>query len=223
MMLNTLSKNEEDYLKGLFYLSVEPERTRVGTNQLATHLQVTPASANNMLKKLKAKELVDYEKYGKVKLTSLGRQLALQLIRKHRLWETFLYEKLDFTWDEVHEVAEQLEHIKSPKLIEKLDQLLDYPQFDPHGDPIPTAAGELPPQKKVTLAEIPPAQSCRLVAVRDNSAAFLQYLTELGLGLKTPIKVLNKREFDHSLSIEIDGREVQVSEKFSLNVFVRPE
>lgn len=216
-----LSKNEEDYLKELFHLTAGEESNNAGTGQLADKLDVTPASANNMLKKLKEKGLVGYQKYGKSALTDEGRAVALQLIRKHRLWETFLYETLDFSWDEVHEVAEQLEHIRSEKLIEKLDKFLDYPEFDPHGDPIPDAQGNMAPRKKLTLAEIPTGQTCRIIGVRDSSALFLQYISELGLSLKSEITVLEKIAFDNSLRILSEGREIQVSEKFSLHVFVR--
>jgi DtxR family transcriptional regulator, Mn-dependent transcriptional regulator len=221
MLTNSLTKNEEDYLKGLFQLLYEDNFEKVGTNQLAGHLDVTPASANNMLKKLKAKALVDYQRYGKLELTDLGRQLAVELIRKHRLWETFLYEKLGFSWDEVHEVAEQLEHIRSEKLVEKLDVFLSHPAYDPHGDPIPDASGNYKIGPKKTLAEVKVGATCRLAAVKDNSAAFLQYVSELGLGLKSGIKVLERQEFDNSLRIEVGGRQLQVSEKFALNVYVR--
>lgn len=216
-----LSKNEEDYLKALFHLVSGEDGDKAGTNQLAQQLDVTPASANNMLKKLREKDLVDYRKYGKLSLTETGKAVALQLIRKHRLWETFLHQKLGFSWDEVHEVAEQMEHIRSEKLIEKLDQFLDFPEFDPHGDPIPDAHGNMAARKKMTLAELPPGRTCRITGVKDSSALFLQYLTELGLNLQSELTVLEKIAFDNSLRISVDGREVQVSEKFSLNVLVR--
>ena len=127
-----------------------------------------------MLKKLKEKELVDYEKYGKITLTKTGRKKALDIIRKHRLWETFLYEKLEFSWDEVHEVAEQLEHIQSEKLVDKLEKLLEYPDFDPHGDPIPNKKGEIKVQVKKTLSDVAVGSSCQMVAVKDDSSSFLQ-------------------------------------------------
>lgn len=216
-----LSKNEEDYLKCLFSLLVIESYEKVGTNQLAAAMSVSPASANSMVKKLRSKELLTFQRYGKVELTEAGRKIAVLLIRKHRLWETFLYEKLDFTWDEVHEVAEQLEHVSSEKLISKLDEFLGKPKTDPHGEPIPDAQGNLAPVKKSTLAEVEAGNTCRLVSVRDSSAAFLQYVTEIGLGLKSQIKIIEKRSFDNSLLVEIDGRQISVSEKFSLNVFVR--
>ncbi len=147
-----LSKYEEDYLKALFHLTVE-RGTTAGTNELADYLGVSPASVNGMLKKLKAKTLVKHEKYAKPSLTKQGKRVAIELIRKHRLWETFLYEKMNFTWDEVHEVAEQLEHIRSDKLIEELDKFLGFPRLDPHGDAIPDAKGKYEPVRKITLAE----------------------------------------------------------------------
>jgi len=192
-----LSKNEEDYLKGLYQLIAMGSSDKIGTNQLAQQLEVTPA-----------------------KLSEEGRSIAVDLVRKHRLWESFLYEKLDFSWDEVHEVAEQLEHIKSDKLIEKLDHFLGYPRIDPHGDPIPDADGNISQVGKKTLSELPTGTTCRLVSVKDNSAAFLQYVSQMGLKLKSTIRILEKREFDNSLVLEVDGKTISVSEKFSLNVFV---
>ena len=215
-----LTKNEEDYLKALFMLSVEAGTELVGTNHIASGLGLAPASANSMLKKLTDKTLVHYEKHGKWVLTDEGKRIALQLIRKHRLWETFLYEKLEFTWDEVHEVAEQLEHIHSKKLVEKLDKFLGHPEFDPHGDPIPNEKGKYKAVRKLTLSEVPPGAVCKLIAVKDTSAAFLQYVSEIGLGSRSQIKLVDRRDFDNSISIEVDGRQVQVSEKFAINVFV---
>jgi DtxR family Mn-dependent transcriptional regulator len=139
-----LSFTEENYLKALWHLTMgNTLKDEAGTNELAAYLNVKPATSNDMLKKLKAKKLVDYKKYGKSSLTHKGKKLAIEIVRKHRLWETFLYEKLDFTWDEVHEVAEQLEHIKSQKLVDKLDKFLNYPALDPHGDVIPNAKGDM--------------------------------------------------------------------------------
>ena len=215
-----LSKNEEDYLKGLYQLIAMSDIDKVGTNQLAQQLEVTPASVNNMLKKLKAKGFVKYKPYGKIELSPEGKSIAVDLVRKHRLWESFLYEKLDFSWDEVHEVAEQLEHIKSDKLIEKLDHFLGHPKTDPHGDPIPDAQGNISNIGKKTLAEVPTGETCRLVSVKDNSAAFLQYVSQIGLRLKSVIKVLERLDFDDSLVLEVDGKKLSVSQKFSMNVFV---
>lgn len=216
-----LSQTEENYLKALFHLTHETKgKTEAGNNELAAYLNVKPATANDMLKKLKEKELVSYEKYGKISLTESGRYLAVGIIRKHRLWETFLYEKLDFSWDEVHEVAEQLEHIKSAKLIEQLEKFLGFPEVDPHGDPIPNAKGQIKFINRKTLAEIEVNNSCKLVAVKDNSSSFLQYIVKLGLGLSSKIKVLNRYEFDGSLEIEVDGVRSLISHKVAENLYI---
>ena len=220
IFMKTLSKTEEDYLKALLHLIWESNEKQTGTNKLADLLGIKPASANNMLKKLRDKKLVSYVKYGKINLTKQGKSIAVNLIRKHRLWETFLYEKMDFSWDEVHEVAEQLEHIHSPKLINQLDKLLDHPKFDPHGDPIPNSDGEIKKHSKKTLLEINEGSMCRMVGVRDNTTAFLKYVSEMGLGIKTNIKVVSKQEFDNSLHIEFNGNLILVSEKFAKNIVV---
>jgi DtxR family Mn-dependent transcriptional regulator len=173
-----------------------------------------------MLKKLKEKELVDYEKYGKIRLTASGKKRGIDVIRKHRLWETFLYKKLEFSWDEVHEVAEQLEHIQSEKLVDKLDKFLDYPEFDPHGDPIPNKKGELKVQVKKTLADVAVASSCKMVAVKDNSSSFLQYVVKVGLGINNEILVVSKQDYDALMVIKVNGVKSSVSQKFAENIFV---
>jgi DtxR family Mn-dependent transcriptional regulator len=215
-----LTKNEEDYLKALFHLIVEQEEEKPGTNMLAEYMGISPASVNGMLKKLKVKSLVHYEKYGKLELTSEGQEIALRLIRKHRLWETFLHDHMNFTWDEVHDVAEQMEHIKSEKLIEELEKFLGFPKVDPHGAVIPTAKGEYKILPKVTLSEMDAGQECRLKSVKDGSVAFLQYVTKLGLELSSKMKIIERQDFDDSLIIEFDDKKVAVSKKFADNVFV---
>ena len=216
-----LSQTEENYLKALFHLTSESStKAEVGTNELAATLTVKPATVNDMLKRLKEKKLVNYEKYGKISLTVSGKKQAIEIIRKHRLWETFLYEKLEFTWDEVHEVAEQLEHIHSPKLIEKLEKFLNYPKVDPHGDTIPNAKGELIFQERKTLSQIAVGKTCRLIAVKNNSASFLQYVMKVGLGLSSKIKVLNRQDFDGTIEIDVNGKKSIISQKFADNLFV---
>ncbi|MBL7837858.1 MAG: metal-dependent transcriptional regulator [Bacteroidetes bacterium] len=216
-----LSYTEENYLKALFQLTRESlEKREAGTNELATHLGVKPATVNDMLKKLKDKKLIDYEKYGKIKLTKAGEKSGVEVLRKHRLWETFLCVKLGFSWDEVHEVAEQLEHIQSPKLIEKLDKFLDYPEFDPHGDVIPNAKGEIKLKYKVCLSDMAPGDRCMMVAVKDNSAPFLQYVIRVGLGINNVIKVISRNAYDELLQIEVEGKVSSVSRKFADNIFV---
>lgn len=215
-----LSYTEENYLKALLKITLESGNQEAGTNELALLLVVKPATVTDMLKKLKEKKLITYEKYGKITLTLEGRKNAIEVLRKHRLWETFLYQKLDFTWDEVHEVAEQLEHIKSAKLIDKLDKFLDYPEFDPHGDPIPNTEGEFKVHFKKTLSEVKPGMSCKMVAVKDNSTPFLKYVVSVGLGLNNSIKVLSKQEYDEMLVIEVNEKISTVSQKFAENIFI---
>lgn len=216
-----VSQAEENYLKALFHLTNEiQEKTEAGTNELAESLDITPSTANNMLKKLKEKDLVSYEKYGKITLTEKGRSLAVEIVRKHRLWETFLYEKLNFAWDEVHEVAEQLEHIKSAKLVEQLEKFLDFPEIDPHGDPIPNAKGEIKLMKRKTLAEIEVGKTCKLIAVKDNSSSFLQYVVKLGLGLSRKIKIISRQDFDGLMEIEVNKVRSSISKKVAQNLFV---
>jgi len=217
-----LSYTEENYLKALLMLTTEhAEKSEAGTNELANYLHVKPATANDMLKKLKEKKLISYEKYGKITLTEDGRIIGIGVVRKHRLWETFLFEKLGFTWDEVHEVAEQLEHIQSEKLVEKLDQFLKYPQFDPHGDPIPKSDGELPKMSTTLLSEIKIGQLCNVVAVKDTSVVFLQYLHQLSIGVGTKIKVIDKVEFDGSFFVEVDKKKASVSLKLAESLLVK--
>jgi len=216
-----LSFTEENYLKALLQLTVEKgEKEEAGTNELAAHLNVKPATANDMLKKLKEKQLISYEKYGKSSLTEEGKKFAIEVVRKHRLWETFLYAKLEFSWDEVHEVAEQLEHIRSPKLIDRLDKFLDYPALDPHGDPIPNAKGELKIPFKKTLNEEEIGHTCRMVGVKDNSAPFLQYVDRVGLSINKQIRLLSRQPYDELLEIEVNGVTTSVSPKFAENILI---
>jgi DtxR family Mn-dependent transcriptional regulator len=216
-----LSITEENYIKHILGHLLETSfQGGVGTNELASSLEVKPSSVNVMLKRLREKELISYEKYGKIFLTEEGRRVGMEIIRKHRLWETFLYEKLDFTWDEVHEVAEQLEHIQSRKLVEKLDKFLGFPAFDPHGDPIPNSKGEIKLEPKLLLSEIASGQKCKMVAVNDNSAAFLKYVQELGLAINHEITVLSRLSFDDSMEISIQGKASRVSKKFAQNIYV---
>lgn len=216
-----ISSNVEDYLKAIFQLSSEDEEKKVGTNQLAEYLNIKPASASVMLKKLRTRELVSYEKYGRIGLTPKGWSIAVALIRRHRLWETFLHQKLNFTWDEVHELAHDLEHIKSEKLIRELDKHLGYPSHDPHGHIIPDEKGNFSKDERVLLANLTQGQKCRLVSVRDSSAEFLKYVTQLGLALSTEIEVKEIRDFDGSLLLAYDNRMESVSRKFAENIFVK--
>lgn len=216
-----LSFTEENYLKSLIHLTVfSADKNEVGTNELAANLSVKPATVNDMLKKLKEKDLVNYKKYGKISLTENGRLLGMNVIRKHRLWETFLVEKLSFSWDEVHEVAEQLEHIQSSKLVDSLDALLEYPKYDPHGDPIPNAKGEIELTLRKTLDEMTVLSTKKVVAVKDNSSEFLQYVNKLNLKIGDEIHLISKESYDDLLTVEIHGKQHVVSQKFAQNIFV---
>ncbi|KAA1246680.1 metal-dependent transcriptional regulator [Aquimarina sp. RZ0] len=218
---NNLTKSEEDYLKAIFQLLIGDNSRKVGNNQLAEYLKVSPASTNNMIKKLKAKQYVFSEKYGKLELTEEGKSIAVRLIRKHRLWETFLCNYLNFTWDEVHEVAEQLEHIKSNKLIDELDSFMDFPTKDPHGEMIPNANGEYSLLPKITLSSLDEGDVCQLISVNDGSVTFLKYVSEIGLALSSEIKVLEIRDFDKSIKIGFNTSVETVTRKFADNVFVK--
>jgi len=216
-----LSFTEENYLKAIYYLQQEREGSDVSVNDIAERMSTRPATVTDMLRKLSEKELIHYEKYKKTHLTREGEGTALQIVRKHRLWEVFLHEKLNFSWDEVHEVAEELEHIRSAKLIERLDEFLDFPRFDPHGDPIPNAAGEMKPASNTTLSESEPGRKLKLVAVKDTSTAFLQHLERFGLNIGIALSVVELLPFDKSVVVRIAGREpVMLSEKIAANLLV---
>lgn len=215
-----VTKNIEDYLKAIFYIIIESKNGKAGTNQLAEYLNLSPASVSSMLRKLKEKKLIAYEKYGKLELTKNGHEIAVQLVRKHRLWETFLCDQLNFSWDEVHEVAHQLEHIQSQKLIFELDKFLGHPKFDPHGDVIPDEKGNFTNRPKLTLSQLKKGNLCRLVSVKDSSAIFLKYVTQIGLALSSEIEVIELREFDDSILIAFNDKMENISKKFAENIYV---
>ena len=215
-----INKNIEDYLKAILNLSQQSGVKKLGINQLAEYLGLSPASVSVMIKKMKDKGLVLYERYGKIELSEAGHKIALKLIRKHRLWETFLHDYMNFSWDEVHEVAHQLEHIHSPKLIRELDNFLGNPKRDPHGDPIPDEEGNFIVDTKKPLSDLKPGAICRLVSVKDNSAVFLKYVTQLGLALSSEIEVLSIVEFDGSMLVSYDGKKENVSRKFAESIYV---
>lgn len=215
-----MTTSEENYLKVIYHLSnLSPKG--VNTNAIAGMLDTKASSVTDMLKKLSDKELVDYQKYQGVFLTGKGKLSAKMIVRNHRLWEVFLVEKLGFAWDEVHEVAEELEHIRSEKLINQLDQFLKFPSFDPHGDPIPNAKGEIPTIAKQLLSEIEMGKSITCVGVRDTSVDFLQYLNKQQISLGTKIKVLEKEAFDGTLKIEINNAILVISDKIANNLYVK--
>lgn len=214
-----LSYTEENYLKAVYHLS-EGGQKSVLTNELADAMSTKPASVTDMVKKLSVKKLITYEKYYGVTITKQGKSDALSIIRKHRLWETFLVQKLNFNWDQVHEVAEQLEHIQSPLLIEKLDAFLEYPIADPHGHPIPDKYGKLHADQQTPLGEITGKKTATVKAVKESSS-FLQYLSKIGVYIGARIAILEKTEFDGSVEILIDGKKkVFISKEASQNILV---
>src|SRR5690606_1720657 len=197
--------SEEDHLKAIFKIA-EKEKRAVSTNAIASFLQTAPASVTDMIKKLAEKDLIVYQKYRGVTLSPSGNKVAINLIRKHRLWEVFLYEKLGFPWEDIHDVAEQLEHVQSDTLIHKLEKYLDYPRFDPHGDPIPNAEGKFTIRSQWSIAELAIGQTGHIVGVKEHDKNFLLYLNDMNIALGTTIKVLQKHMYDHSMRILIDGR-----------------
>jgi DtxR family transcriptional regulator, Mn-dependent transcriptional regulator len=212
--------SEENYLKAIYHLSTFNE-AEVSTNAIAEMMDTKASSVTDMLKKLAEKELVYYKKYQGASLTEKGRLMAKMIVRKHRLWEVFLVEKLDFTWDEVHDVAEQLEHIRSEKLIDKLDDFLGHPTEDPHGDPIPDGNGKMIKVDKLLLSEAKENQEVICVGVKDTSAEFLQYLDRQGIALGSKIKIVAIEPFDLSVIIKIDEKQVIVSDKTATNLYVK--
>jgi DtxR family Mn-dependent transcriptional regulator len=199
------SFTEENYLKTIYKL-IEKHMDTVSTNAIAERMSTKAASVTDMLKKLSDKKLINYQKYQGVTLTAKGEKVALNIIRKHRLWEMFLLEKLDFKWDEVHDVAEQLEHIDSDKLIAQIDKFLNYPKTDPHGDPIPDANGKILIQKSKCICDYKKNDVMIMTGVVDHSPAFLQYLDKTGLALGNEIKIKDIVEFDRSLQITINKK-----------------
>ncbi|MBK6264208.1 metal-dependent transcriptional regulator [Marivirga sp. S37H4] len=218
--MKKLSFAEENYLKAVYHLSGAGE-SDVSTNAIAEEMQTKAASVSDMLRRLSEKELVIYKKYQGVKISESGKKSALQVIRKHRLWEVFLVEKLKFNWDQVHEIAEQLEHIKSPLLIERLDDFLGHPKFDPHGDPIPDENGEFKEKPQIPLAEVDLNGTGIVVAVKDTNPLFLQHLDKIGIYLGAKTKIIDKVEFDGSMEILVDSKnKLFISKEIAQNVLV---
>ncbi len=212
-MLNSLA--EENYLKAIFKLS-EKNPDNVFTNDIASLLNMKAASVTDMLQKLGEKKLILYKKYQGVSLTQSGKKIALGIIRKHRLWELFLTSKLGFKWDEVHEIAEQLEHIRSEKLVQNLDRFLGKPKFDPHGDPIPDENGKFHSQKAFPLSDAKKTYTLTITGVIDHHPAFLQYLDKCGLALGKKIKVQGKTGYDNSMNISFLNTKQQLFISFDV-------
>jgi len=215
------SFTEENYLKTIFKLSGENMST-VFTGDIAERIHTSAASVTDMLQKLSEKKLISYKKYKGVTMTASGKKAALSVIRKHRLWEMFLVEKLGFGWDEVHAVAEQLEHIQSDKLIEQLDKYLGHPQADPHGDLIPDSNGKFPIRKSVLLSSLTKGESATIAGVVDKSPAFLRHLEKIGFNVGTLLKVEQVEEYDQSLSVNLRNKKspIHISNDVAKNLLV---
>lgn len=214
-----LSITEENHLKAIFHLSSDSNKD-VSTNAIADSLKTKAPSVTDMLKKLSEKKLISYKKYQGSFLTADGRKTALNIIRKHRLWEVFLVNKLNFNWDEVHDIAEQLEHIKSEKLINELDKFLDYPAKDPHGDPIPNPAGFIKYTTKLVLSDLAIGETGKFVGIKDSSSTFLKLLDKRKISLGSNIKVLHQEDFDQSIYIGLDETNLTISVKSANNIYV---
>ena len=220
MSLNFTS-SEENYLKAIYHL--QHELGTVTTNALAEKLSTRPASVTDMMKKLDAKKLLHYKPYYGFSLSAEGKKIALTIIRRHRLWEYFLAEKLKFGWEEVHIVAEELEHVSSQKLIDKLDEYLGYPEFDPHGDPIPDSRGKFRVRSKIPLSELPPNQPAEVCRVSNQTAEMLDLLQHKQIAIGTRVEVKRHFDFDHSLEHSIQNTSITISEQLAKNIFVTYE
>ena len=215
-----LSFSEENYLKSIYYLE-QMQPKGVSTNAIAKKMKTKASSVTDMLHKLSDKKLVVYKKYRGVHLSKNGERTAALIIRKHRLWECFLVEKLNFSWDEVHEIAEQLEHIRSEALTDKLDQFLGFPTIDPHGDPIPNKEGKIITRKKVKLSTLQKNEQSILLSIKDSSDDFLRYLDKKGIAIGNLIKIISIEPFDKSLQIQINSTEILITEEVANNLLVK--
>lgn len=214
------SFTEENYLKAIYKLQ-ETNGEVVATSALAQAMGVHAPSVTDMLKRMAGKKLVTYQKSKGFKLTERGRRVAVNIIRNHRLWEVFLVDKLGYRWDEVHELAEQLEHIHSEDLVNKLDAYLGFPKADPHGDPIPDANGVLPKSKSILLSTLKTGEMGTFTGVTDHSAAFLNYLDKAGITLGDTIKVKEVEEYDQTYTLQLKGKkEVVVSFKVANSLLI---
>lgn len=216
-----LSYAEENYLKAFIKLG-QPAEKSISTNALASHLETSAPSVTDMLKKLSDKHLITYQRYHGASLTEEGLRLATSLIRKHRLWEVFLNQSLGMPWDEIHEIAEELEHIQSDYLIDSLDKFLGNPKFDPHGDPIPNAQGKYTLRTQVTLSDLRVGQTGKVVGVKDDNNAFLKHLSGKGIQLGKSIEVLARDAYDQSITFSMDDHRNDLPGSSAQNILVKP-
>ncbi|MEO8711454.1 MAG: metal-dependent transcriptional regulator [Parafilimonas sp.] len=212
---------EENYIKSIYHLQQASES--VSTNALADHLKSKPASITDMLKKLHAKGLLNYNPYKGFRLSREGNKAALIIIRRHRLWEFFLVDQLHFNWEEVHEVAEELEHVRSKKLVDKLDEFLGYPKFDPHGDPIPDSNGKISVQQQLPLSDLPINKQAIITSVQNQSSELLSFLTSRNILIGTKLEVKRKLPFDNSIEIKFKNKQsISISEQVANAIQVNP-
>lgn len=218
------SHTEENYLKAIYYLDEQDKNEKVTVQAIAERMNIKPSSVSEMLKKLTEKKLMNHEKYYGINLTDKGKKTAVGIIRKHRLWEVFLVDKLGFKWNEVHDIAEQLEHINSDELTEKLDKFLGHPKTDPHGDPIPDMQGKFQPQKSVMLSQLHKGKTGIVIGVLNHSTPFLQYLDKIEAGIGKSITVEDIIIFDKSMQISINNKPcINISNEIAKNILVKEE
>ena len=212
------TKSEEDYLKCLYHL--QQGKKSVSTNEIANYLSMKPSSVSDMLKKLAEKKCVNYLKYKGSLLTKKGELIALSIIRKHRLWETFLVNKLGFSWSKVHNIAEQLEHVNSEELIDKLDYFLAYPQIDPHGDPIPQKNGTIAKLNQKLLSELKHGEEGVITGIKKGTPSLLNFLDQKNIKLGDQIQLISILEFDQSAEVIIHKKTINLSEKICRNLLI---
>ena len=213
------TQSTEDYIKGIYKLRREGKQ--VTTSALARHLGVEDGSVTDMVKKLSEKKLVHYKPYQGVALTEAGLRIAIKTMRRHRLWEMFLAKFLSYSWDEVHDEAERLEHVTSDEMERRLDRALGYPKTDPHGDPIPTSDGEVAATKYAPLSEFDPGETAVIMRVSDADPEVLQYLARLGLGLRSRVSVREKMSVDGTMIIRVGKKDRFISHKLAAAISAR--
>ena len=215
--MNNISK--EDYLSTIY--KHRDSDGAIKSNQIAERLDISGAAVTDMLKKLSKDGYVDYKKYKGIRLTKVGEEYAMNMVRRHRIWEVFLHQVVGIPWDKVHGEAENLEHSSSDELIDRLEEMLDFPEFDPHGDPIPDKNGNLPEQEKAkSLSMMQPGSRVKVLKVNDFDSSFLKHISRIGIGLNKEIEVKDVLKFDGSMLLAIDGKELNVSNKLAANIFV---
>lgn len=216
-----LSYTEENYLKAIYLLSLD-KPDGVNTNDIAEEMNTKASSATDMIKKLHKKSMLDYKAYQPVKITDTGKKTAIKVLRKHRLWEKFLFDKLGFEWHEVHEIAEELEHIKSEKLIIKLDSFLGHPTHDPHGDPIPDREGNIEHHTDFTIADLRESQFGMVIGLKDTSPDFLKYLDESGLTLGKSVRIEKFNEYDRSMNVIVNmENRLSITDRVAKNIYIK--